>query len=64
MKYKPKLFCVKHHQTYNKMFKISCYKIYTVIKSSEVETKFVTEDKLLKSQKAHTYSSISILWVN
>ena len=34
-----KIFGINHHQGFNKMFKNQlCYKVYTVIKSSEVKT--------------------------
>ena len=39
LKYMPKIFGINHHQGFNKMFNNQlCYKVYTVIKSSEVKT--------------------------
>ena len=39
LKYKPKFLGVNYHQGYHKMFKNQlCYKVCTVIKSSEVKT--------------------------
>ena len=54
LKYKPKFLGVNYHQGYHKMFKNQlCYKVCTVIKSSEVKTiKVRNRRQISKSAKA------------